>query len=80
MSGKKRREEITREELTIYRKKLYSACIVHTLRVEITLVRVEITVVSVAITFVLVKITLRVEITLCVYKSHSACVSRNLRV
>jgi hypothetical protein len=38
----------------------------HTLRVEITLVRIEITVVSVVITFVRVKITLRVEITLCV--------------
>jgi hypothetical protein len=34
--------------------------------VEITLVRVEITVVSV-ITFVRVKITLRLEITLCVF-------------
>jgi hypothetical protein len=46
-------------------------CQNHTLRVEITLVRVEITVVSVVITFVRVKITIRVEITLCVYKSHS---------
>jgi hypothetical protein len=51
-------------------------CRNHTLRVEITLVRVEITVVSVVFTFVRAKITLRVEITLCVlcvYKSHSAC-------
>jgi hypothetical protein len=43
-----------------------------TVRVEITLVRVKITVVSVVITFVRVKITLRVEITLCVYKSPSS--------
>jgi hypothetical protein len=35
--------------------------------------RVKITVVSVVITFVRFKITLRVEITLCVYKSHYAC-------
>jgi hypothetical protein len=50
----------------------------HALRVEITLMRVginlvrfEITVVSVVSTFVRVKITMRVEITLCVYKSQS---------
>jgi hypothetical protein len=48
--------------------KSHSACRNH------TLVRVEITVVSVVNTFVRVKITMRVEITLCVYKSHS-CVS-----
>jgi hypothetical protein len=46
-------------------------CQNHTLHVEINLVRVEITVVSVIITFVLVKISLRLEITLSVYKSHS---------
>jgi hypothetical protein len=34
-------------------------------------VRVEIAVVSVGITFVRVKITMRVKITFCVYKSHS---------
>jgi hypothetical protein len=49
-------------------------------RVEITFVRVEITVVSVVITFLGVKITLHVEITPCVWKSHSACENRNLRV
>jgi hypothetical protein len=38
----------------------------HTLRVKITLVRVEITVMSVVITFVHVKVTMFVEITLCV--------------
>jgi hypothetical protein len=36
------------------------------LRVEITLVRVEISVISIVIPFVRVKITMRVEITLCV--------------
>jgi hypothetical protein len=46
-------------------------CQNHTLRVEITLVRFKIPVVSVVITFVHVKITMRVEITLCVYKSYS---------
>jgi hypothetical protein len=46
-------------------------CQHHTLRVEITLVRIEITVVSVVITYVRVKITLRMEITLYVYESHS---------
>jgi hypothetical protein len=45
-------------------------CQNHTLRVKITLVRAEITVVSVVVIFVRVKITLRVEITLCVYKSY----------
>jgi hypothetical protein len=49
---------------------LIITCHNHTLRVEITRVRVEITLV---ITFVRVKITMLVEITLCVYKSHSAC-------
>jgi hypothetical protein len=44
-------------------------CQNHTLRVEITLLLVEVTVV---ITFVRWKITLRVEIALCVYKSHSS--------
>jgi hypothetical protein len=48
------------------------ACQNHTLRVKITIVRVEITVVSVVITFVRDKVTIRVEITLCVYKSHSS--------
>jgi hypothetical protein len=56
----------------------------HTLRVEITLVLVEITVVSVVITFVRVKITLRltlrVEITLCVWKSLSTCINHTLRI
>jgi hypothetical protein len=50
-------------------------CQNHSLRVEITLVRVDITGVNFVITFVSVKITLRVEIAFCVYKSHSA--SRN---
>jgi hypothetical protein len=45
-----------------------SFCQNHILRVEITLVRIEITVMSVVITFVRVKITLRLEIALCVYK------------
>jgi hypothetical protein len=44
----------------------HTACGVYTLRVDITFVRIEITVVSVAITFVRVKITLRMDITLCV--------------
>jgi hypothetical protein len=65
----------------------------HTLRVEITLVRFEITVVSVVTTFLRVKITLhlvitlRVEITRCVRKSHFAfrnftrtCVHYSMRV
>jgi hypothetical protein len=52
-------------------------CQNHTLHVEINLVRVEITVLSVIITFVLAKISLRLEITLCVYKSHS-CVFKSL--
>jgi hypothetical protein len=43
-------------------------------------VRVEITVVSDLIIFVRFNITLRVEMTLCVYKSHSACGKYNLRV
>jgi hypothetical protein len=55
-------------------------CQNHTLRVEITLVRLEITVVSVFVTFVRVKITLNVEITLCVWKSHSAYGSHTLRI
>jgi hypothetical protein len=42
--------------------------------------RVEITFISVAITFVRVKITLRVTITLCVYKSHYACIYQTLCV
>jgi hypothetical protein len=46
----------------------------HTLRVKINLLGVKIIVVSVVITFVRFKITMRVEITLCVSKSHS-CVS-----
>jgi hypothetical protein len=40
--------------------------------------RVELTVVSVVITFVRVKITLRLEITLCVYKTR-ACWNHTLR-
>jgi hypothetical protein len=54
-------------------------CLNHTLWVEVTLVRIKITVVSVVITFARFKITLRVEITLSVWKSHSACENRNLR-
>jgi hypothetical protein len=41
------------------------------MRVKITLVRVVFTIVRVVITFVRVKIRLVVEITLCLYKSHS---------
>jgi hypothetical protein len=55
-------------------------CQQHTLRVVITLVRVEITGVSVVMTFVRFNIILRVEITLFVYKSHSACGNYTLRV
>jgi hypothetical protein len=51
--------------------KSHSACINHALRVKITLVRFKITVLSVVGTFVRVKSTLQVEITLCVYNSHS---------
>jgi hypothetical protein len=43
-------------------------------------VRVEIRVVSVVIRFVLFNCILRVEITLCVCKSHSACGNYTLRV
>jgi hypothetical protein len=57
------------------------------MRVEITLVRsvitfvrVEIIFVSVKITFMRVNITLRVEMTLCVWKLHSTCKNRTLRV
>jgi hypothetical protein len=59
---------------------LSRACVNHTLCVAITLVHVEITVVSFVITFVRFNITLRVEITLCVLKLHSACVKYILRV
>jgi hypothetical protein len=44
----------------------HSAGINRTLRVEITLVRAVLSVLSVGISFLRVKITLRVEITLCV--------------
>jgi hypothetical protein len=47
-------------------------CQNHTLRVEITVVRFEFTIVIVVITFMRVKITLRLEITLCLYKAHWA--------
>jgi hypothetical protein len=50
-------------------------CQNYTLRVEITLVRIEITVVSVVITFVRFNIRLCVEITLFVWKSHSAYIN-----
>jgi hypothetical protein len=53
--------------------KSHSACINHTVRVEITLVRVEITVESIAFTFECVKIIMSVEATLCVYKSFCPC-------
>jgi hypothetical protein len=43
-------------------------------------VRVEITVMSVVIKFVRFNIILRVEITLCVYKLHSACRNHTLLV
>jgi hypothetical protein len=55
-------------------------CQYHTLRVVITVVRITIIVVSVVITFVRVKITLCLEITLCVLKSHSACGNYTLRI
>jgi hypothetical protein len=66
-------------------------CQNNTLRVNINLVRVEITVVSVVITFLRFNITLRVkitclnqtmrvEITLCVWKLHSVCRWHTLRV
>jgi hypothetical protein len=50
-------------------------CQKHTLHVRITLVRVEITVDSVLVIFLRVKITLRVEITLCVCNRKSACIN-----
>jgi hypothetical protein len=40
-------------------------------------VRVEITLVRIVITFVPFEITLRVESTLCVWKSHSTCINHN---
>jgi hypothetical protein len=55
-----------RVEIVLYIKKI------NLLRVETTLVRVETTLVRVGITFVPVEITLPVEVTLCVYKSHSS--------
>jgi hypothetical protein len=58
------------------RVKSLSACGRRSLRNENNLVRVEITLVHVGSTFVPVKITLRVEIILCVWESHSS-VSRN---
>jgi hypothetical protein len=60
--------------------KSHSACINHSLHVEITLVRIEIIVVSIVGTVVRVKITLRVEIALCVNKSHSAYINHTQRV
>jgi hypothetical protein len=69
------------------RVKSYSVGGNRTLRVEISLVRIEITLVRDGITFVLVKITMRVNVTLCVYKSnllvsksHSACRNYTLGV
>jgi hypothetical protein len=66
-----------RVETTFCVWKSHSACINDTLHVEITLVRIDITVVSVVRTFVRVKITLHVEILLCVYISHSMCRNRS---
>jgi hypothetical protein len=51
-----------------YVSKSHSACRNHS-------VRVETAVVSVVITFARVKITLYVEIKLCVWKSHTACIN-----
>jgi hypothetical protein len=59
-------------------------CHIHTLTCQNHILRVvmpvEITVMSVVFTFVGVKITLRVEITLCIYKSHPPCGNRTLRI
>jgi hypothetical protein len=60
-----------RVDITLVRVVIKLISVNQTLRVEITLVRFEITVVSVVITFVRVKITSRVGIPLCVYKSQS---------
>jgi hypothetical protein len=54
--------------------------IITLIRVSITLVRVEIYVVSVVFTVMRFNITLRVEITLCVWKLHSACRSHTLHI
>jgi hypothetical protein len=73
-----------RVEITLCIWKSHSTYINHTMHVEITLFRVEITVVSVEITFLRVKISLRVathsecvKISLCVWKSHSACINHS---
>jgi hypothetical protein len=55
--------------------KSHFACENRTLHVKINLVRVQITLVRVVHTFVPVEITLRIEITLCIWKSHSACIN-----
>jgi hypothetical protein len=64
-------------EITLERVVITLVSVVSTrIRLKITLlcadttVRVKITVMSVLITFVSVKITMRVKITLCVYKSY----------
>jgi hypothetical protein len=53
--------------------KLHFVCENRIMHVEIHLVRVLITLVHVVITFLPGKITLQVEITLYLQKSHSAC-------
>jgi hypothetical protein len=65
------KSHVSRWNSTCARVNHTRACQNHTLRVEITLVRVKIAVVSVVITFMRFNITLRLEITLCVWKSHS---------
>jgi hypothetical protein len=54
-----------REQITLVR------VVITVVSVEISFVRVETTLVSVVITFMRVKITMHVEITLSVHKSHS---------
>jgi hypothetical protein len=66
-----KKKQKAKHDLGTCRSKVYLSeghtCENQTLRVEITLV-------SVVITFVRLKITMRVKVTLCVYKSNS-CVS-----
>jgi hypothetical protein len=59
-------------EIHTMRVKSHSACGNRTLRVEVNRVLVEITLLRVGVTFVPVEITLRVEIILCLWKSHSS--------
>jgi hypothetical protein len=60
-------------KLLWYVWELHSACLNRILFVETNFERVEITFVHVVVSFMPFEVTLRVEIRLCVYKSHYTC-------